>query len=1019
MKIKKQGAAWYAEATYQERVLLKAAGFLWHGGGCWKTCVGCKENVPLRVWWTAKVENASRLTDYAEGTTKNELEAASAGRKATLAASRATDADIQIPAPDGLTYLPFQRAGIAYAMARESTLIADEMGLGKQQPVDSLVLTPAGWRMISSVTVGDVVIGSDGQPTKVTGVFPQGVKPSYRVRFSDGSSVETGPEHLWTVAYWCGGRRLASLTVTTDQLRTRPTFDMSWPDGRETKLDLARTTLYLPMLNAPVEFTALETLPVPAYTLGQLIANGALMQTSASLTVNTLDWPEIRKSLEADGVEIGAVHQYGGATRIIIKDLIGRIRELGLAVASGHKVIPGMYLRAKIADRIALLHGLMDGDGSISAERNKLSYSTTSYELALGVQELIECLGGIASIDTYDRTAEDKPTEYRVRLRLPATVAPFRVSRKLNRYHPGKNALPCRTVVSVEYVRDVESVCIAVEAEDHLYATEHAILTHNTIQALGLINADESIKNVLVVCPATLRLNWLREAQKWLVRKFDYYVVETGDPVPAGANFVIVNFNRIVGKPGAKVFASLIERQFEVLIADEAHYVKNPKAQRTLALLGKDAKKSPVVGLVARARRKLFLTGTPILNRPVEIFPLLSTICPAEFGNFWKFVNRYCAPKHNGFGYDFTGASHLDELQEKMRANCMVRRLKKDVLTELPPKTRQVVAIPPNGASKAVEAEAQAIAQHEDTIDELEAQVALAKAAGNEEEYEAAVSKLREAMAIAFEAIAQARHDVALAKVPYVLEHLDNMIEEDVAKIIVMAHHHDVVDAIATHFGASAVVLTGREPQDEKQTAVDRFQNDPTVKVFIGSITAAGVGITLTAASRVVFAELDWVPANVTQAEDRAHRIGQHENVLVQHIVLDGSLDARMAKSIVRKQEIADKALDVLPREAVLETRNASDPVRKPMPKTIPAATPEERDAAHLAMQMLAGMCDGARQLDDRGFSKFDARIGHGLATHLTLSDGQVILAKRLATKYQRQLPDSILATLKIERSAK
>src|ERR1700677_4295669 len=129
---------------------------------------------------------------------------------AAVAASRAEapKADgVEIPCPEGLEYRPFQVAGIQHALSLpEGVLIADEMGLGKQQPVDSWVATPTGWRRIGDLLVGDFVIGSDGKRTKVTGVFPQGVKPSYRVHASDGSSVEAGPEHLWTVSYWRGGK---------------------------------------------------------------------------------------------------------------------------------------------------------------------------------------------------------------------------------------------------------------------------------------------------------------------------------------------------------------------------------------------------------------------------------------------------------------------------------------------------------------------------------------------------------------------------------------------------------------------------------------------------------------------------------------------------------------------------------------------------------------------------------------------------------------------------------------------
>jgi SWI/SNF-related matrix-associated actin-dependent regulator 1 of chromatin subfamily A len=129
-------------------------------------------------------------------------------------------------------------------------------------------------------------------------------------------------------------------------------------------------------------------------------------------------------------------------------------------------------------------------------------------------------------------------------------------------------------------------------------------------------------------------------------------------------------------------------------------------------------------------------------------------------------------------------------------------------------------------------------------------------------------------------------------------------------KIVVFAHHRDVVSEIAAGFEDAAVTLTGEDTPEARQAAVDRFQTDPACTLFVGSIRAAGLGLTLTASAHVVFAELDWVPANMTQAEDRTHRIGQRESVLVQHLVLQDSLDSRMARMLIKKQRVLDEALD-------------------------------------------------------------------------------------------------------------
>lgn len=554
-----------------------------------------------------------------------------------------------------------------------------------------------------------------------------------------------------------------------------------------------------------------------------------------------------------------------------------------------------------------------------------------------------------------------------------------------------------------------------------------------TIQSLGVINVSPDIKTVLCVVPASLRLNWERESLKWLTRTFEIFVVEKiKDVIPDTATMVIVNYELIRGKriddpngalaPNGKVLkilqssdvhSQLMKRNWDVLIVDECHRLKEIKSLQSIAVLGSpgNAKKGqpPARGLKDQAARNLFLTGTPFLNRPKEIQPILSVLAPVEFGNFFKFARRYCnAHKDSRGHWDFDGATNLEELQERLRATLMVRRLKKDVLKELPPKRRQIIMLPVDKASKAVAAEATAWKMHEARLEALRNEADFAHASGDKAAYNAAVEALRAAARIGFEEIARERKNVALAKLPMVIDHIEDAFEQGIEKIVVFGHHHDVCNGIATHFGAAAVLLTGEVTSNkERQAAVDRFQTDPTVKVFVGSIGAAGVGHTLTAASTVIFAELDWVPANMSQAEDRCHRIGQFNQVLIQHLVLNGSLDARMATLLVEKQDIADKALD---KETEIEVPTSIATVSRP--GKYPAATDEKRAAAHMAMRMLAGMCDGARTEDGAGFNKIDTSVGKKLAATAVLTDGQAWLAATFARKYQRQLPDSVLVPL-------
>jgi SWI/SNF-related matrix-associated actin-dependent regulator 1 of chromatin subfamily A len=186
----------------------------------------------------------------------------------------------------------------------------------------------------------------------------------------------------------------------------------------------------------------------------------------------------------------------------------------------------------------------------------------------------------------------------------------------------------------------------------------------------------------------------------------------------------------------------------------------------------------------------------------------------------------------------------------------------------------------------------------------------------SEEEYRNAVNNLKARTAASIGEIARLRHKTALAKVPALAEHCKSMLEET-DKIVIFAHHKDVIDEIKQSLSEYLPVsITGDISINERQESVDKFQSDDNCRVFIGSITAAGVGITLTAASTVIFAELDWVPGNLSQAEDRCHRIGQQDSVLVQHVMFENSIDAYLAQKIVSKQEIIEQAVDITKESA-------------------------------------------------------------------------------------------------------
>jgi SWI/SNF-related matrix-associated actin-dependent regulator 1 of chromatin subfamily A len=551
-------------------------------------------------------------------------------------------------------------------------------------------------------------------------------------------------------------------------------------------------------------------------------------------------------------------------------------------------------------------------------------------------------------------------------------------------------------------------VAYAQARTDTLIADEMGL--GKTIQALGLINADRTIGNVLVICPASLKINWRREATKWLTRPLK---VSNGAFAPGG--LVIINYEQV-----KKYRAQIDAVQWDLLVVDEAHYLKNDKADRTAAVLGRWDKDPKKVIRPIQAKRKVFLTGTPILNRPNELWTLLQAIDRRGLGANWKaFHTRYCAAYQGRHGWVKDGASHLDELQAKLRAGVMIRRMKEDVLRELPAKRRSVIAFTPESveAKAVIKREAELVGATEEKLATLRERVEETRTWNDPAAYKKAVQELTQANLAAFTETSAIRHEVALAKVPQVVEHIRDCLENE-DKIVVMAHHHDVIDWIRdqlTEFGS--VQFDGRMSLKDRDAVVTRFQTDKTCRVFVGGIQAAGVGITLTAASHVVFAELDWVPGNLAQAEDRCHRIGQVDSVLVQHLVLDGSLDARMAEIIVEKMDVIAAAVDSKTADGALEApkplQAPEKPVQAPPVPTVGELTRDQIAATHEALRIIASNCDGAQALDGYGFNKLDSSFGKSLAGRESLTPAQAQYGRKLAIKYQRQIPASLLAIVK------
>ena len=456
-----------------------------------------------------------------------------------------------------------------------------------------------------------------------------------------------------------------------------------------------------------------------------------------------------------------------------------------------------------------------------------------------------------------------------------------------------------------------------------------------SVQICGLMNACPDIVRTLIICPASLKTNWLRELERWC--PLGEYGIASGKHWPDTLT-VIINYD-ILARHRDKIRS----QTWDLLVVDECHFCKNISSQRTKEVVGSNAL-APIPAL-----RKVCLTGTPIVNRPIELYPILRFLDPHAWPSYNDFGMRYCGgagkviiqrfgrpensvawrtfcafkglqpkptadlavwdefvQKHRPYGVqckrltDYHGASNLDELRGKLYGGIMLRRTKAEVLTDLPPKFRQVVELDADAGTRK-------LLQQEKTLwDSVLGSNAAEQL--TDRDYRATVLQMQDTNSAAWEEISIIRHELALIKLPLAIVHLEECIES-VGKVVCFCHHQEFAAGLAQHFGPQAVSLVGSTPLAARQVAVDLFQTDPNIQLFIGS-KAAAEGITLTASSHVVLAEQFWVPGIVSQMEDRCHRIGQTDSVTCQHLVLADSLDVQIAKTIVRKQLIIGRVME-------------------------------------------------------------------------------------------------------------
>lgn len=408
-----------------------------------------------------------------------------------------------------------------------------------------------------------------------------------------------------------------------------------------------------------------------------------------------------------------------------------------------------------------------------------------------------------------------------------------------------------------------------------------------TVQAILIANAIGA-RRVLVICPASIRLNWAREIRDWSVipNVRTYPILKSSYGVSPLAHYVICSYD-LARNPA--IHSALCQNEWDLLVLDEGHYLKSIDAKRTRAVFGGGLDSFKDSWLAKRSRHIVTMTGTPLPNRPRECYTLTRGMDweSIDFMSYDSFQYRFNPSARVSAKHTLEEKGRLPELQARLRCNIMVRRLKKDVMPQLPDKRYELTYIEPNGAIREVLAK-------EALIDFDPEQL------------------FNPDFSLEGTPISTLRREMGLAKLPRVIEHLKYLFDVvEVPKLVVLCNHKEVMDALANEFGSYGVRQNrgGMTTLAKDNSKLD-FINGNARLFIIQLETAAGIDGLQHVASYVVFAEAAWTPGSNEQCVDRLHRIGQHDNVVAQFLVSEGSFDEKVLHTVVGKAQVTHIALD-------------------------------------------------------------------------------------------------------------
>ena len=426
----------------------------------------------------------------------------------------------------------------------------------------------------------------------------------------------------------------------------------------------------------------------------------------------------------------------------------------------------------------------------------------------------------------------------------------------------------------------IESIEKLVANQKYILADDMGLgkTTSTIIAAL-----ETGAKKILIICPASLKINWQREIENYTDRSIHIVDGKKWEP----SDFMIINYDILKNFHDLKKVKEsvILNYGFDLVVVDEAHFIQNKQAQRTK--IAND--------ICKKVGRVWLLTGTPMTSRPINYYNLLDLVDSPVAYNWMAYAIRYCEGYQFSVGnrkvWNLNGAANLEELRDRTKSH-VLRRLKEDIL-DLPDKIITPVFL--RLKSKQYEA---LMGEYFDWYEKSEESSSLT---------------------VQFSKLMKVRQIIAEEKIENTIEVAENIIEQG-KKVIIFTNFTDTLNRIKSHFGKSAVSLDGKMSKPNRQNSVDEFQENDKIKVFVGNLKAAGVGITLTSAEAVIMNDLSFVPSDHAQAEDRAYRYGQNSNVSVFYPIFENSIEGAIYDILSKKKNIFETVMgDNLDKGTILE----------------------------------------------------------------------------------------------------